>query len=63
MKFIKLTSCGTNKPILIRDCDVIHVETQNYLGKLCSRLVLNTILSDHETFVWESIDHIHGLLK
>lgn len=65
MKFIKLTSCVSNKAILIRDTDVITVESMNYdeTDKSCCRLVLNTDIVKHEVIVWETIDHVHGLLK
>lgn len=65
MKFIKLTSCASNKAILIRDTDVITVESINYdeTDKSCCRLVLHADIVKQEVNVWESIDHIHGLLK
>lgn len=64
MKFIKLTNCENDRAILIRPEIIATVWSSIYVGnKSSSYLTFQNSAEMPGLHVWETIDHIHGLLK
>ena len=64
MKFIKLTNCENDRAVLVKLEDIASVWSSDYkANKSCSYLSFKPEANMPNLYVWESIDHIHGLLK
>lgn len=64
MKFIKLTNCENDKAVLIRPETINVVWSSIYKdNKSSSYVTFQQSAEMPNLHVWETIDHIHGLLK